>query len=288
MGRTGSPQADEDTTGTIPVNALSLSDLLACMELTPCGEDRFTAPNLPIDYRRVFGGQLLAQAIIAAATSAPEQTVKSLHVAFPREGERDATTEIAVTRIHSGRTFSSRQVSISQGQTPILIGTALLHREEPGPDFQSIERTPAGPDAATPVDMPLIPWETRLAAGVDLESRSVGPAQTELWIRAAESPPDPTAQQALLAHATDLNLIGTAMRAMPDLSQADAPERVQTAVVSHSVWFHRPIDLRNWVCLQQEAPVTTGSRGFGRGDALCEDGRAVAAFSQESLIRLRN
>ena len=92
-------------------------------------------------------------------------------------------------------------------------------------------------------------------------------------------------QQALLAHATDLTLIGTAMRPMPGLSQADSPERVQTAVVSHSLWFHRDVALRDWLCLQQESPVTAGTRGFGRGDAVAESGRAVASFSQESLIR---
>ena len=258
------------------------------MELTPRGEDRYTAPNLPIDYRRVFGGQLLAQAVVAAAATDPEKTVKSLHVAFPREGERDAMTEIAITRVHTGRTFSSRQVSIHQGATPILVGTALLHLTESGPDFQSLEPVQAAPDAASPVDMPLIPWETRLAAGVDLESREVGPARSELWMRAPGSPSDPTTQQALLAHATDLNLIGTAMRPMPDISQADAPERVQTAVVSHSIWFHREIHLQDWLCLQQESPVTTGARGFGRGDAVSKDGQAVAAFSQESLIRIRS
>ena len=266
----------------------TLSELLACLELSARGADRFAAPNLPIDYHRVFGGQLLAQAIVAATASDRGKTVKSLHVTFPREGDRDAVTEIAVSPIHSGRTFSSRQLSITQGETPILVGTALLHREEPGPHFQAIERTAAGPDEAMPVDLPLIPWETRIAGGVDLESRAADPGDLELWLRAPDAPNAPVLQQALLAHATDLTLIGTAMRPMPGLSQADAPERVQTAVVSHSLWFHRTVALRNWVCLQQESPVTTGTRGFGRGDAVAESGDALASFSQESLIRPRS
>ncbi len=271
-----------------PVSRLTLSDLLACLELAPREVDRFAAPNLPIDYHRVFGGQLLAQAIVAATASDADKTLKSLHVAFPREGERDAPTEITVERVHSGRTFSSRQIAISQGETPILVGTALLHRDEAGPDFQSVERAAAGPGEATPIDLPLIPWETRIAGGVDLESREVGPGEIELWMRVPEAPAETALQQALLAHATDLTLIGTAMRPMPGLSQADSPERVQTAVVSHSLWFHREVGVRDWLCLQQESPVTSGARGFARGHAVSEAGRALASFSQESLIRPRS
>ncbi len=266
----------------------TLSDLLACLELSPRGGNRFAVRNLPIDYHRVFGGQLLAQAIVAAATSDNEKAVKSLHVTFPREGDRDAATEITVSPIHSGRTFSSRQISISQGDTPILVGTALLHREEPGPHYQTIERAAAGPDEAKPVDLPLIPWETRIAGDVDLESRAAQPGELELWMRTPDAPNEPVLRQALFAHATDLTLIGTAMRPMPGLSQADSPERVQTAVVSHSLWFHRDVALREWICLQQESPVTTGTRGFGRGDAVAESGVALASFSQESLIRPRS
>jgi len=270
------------------VTGPTLSELLTCLELSPRGENRFAVRNLPIDYHRVFGGQLVAQAIVAATASDSEKTVKSLHVTFPREGDRDAATEIAVSRVHSGRTFSSRQVSISQGDTPILVGTALLHREEPGPDYQSVERPAAGPDEATPIDLPLIPWETRIAGGVDLESPAAEPAELELWMRAPEAPAETVVQQALLAHATDLTLIGTAMRPMPGLSQADSPERVQTAVVSHSLWFHREVGLRDWLCLRQESPVASGARGFGRGHAVSEAGRALASFSQESLIRPRS
>ena len=91
--------------------------------------------------------------------------------------------------------------------------------------------------------------------------------------------------QALFAHSTDLTLIGTSLRPHVAVSEARSPDRIQTAVVTHTVWFHRPIRMDDWVLIAQESPVTAGARGFGTGHAWSADGTLVASFAQESLIR---
>ena len=265
-----------------------LSDLLSCLELQRLDEERFRAPNLPMDYYRVFGGQLLAQAIVAATSAEEGKRVKSLHVTFPREGERDATTEIRVHGVHSGRSFASRSIEVVQGERVLMLGTVLLHAEEEGPGHHIAVRSSSGPEEAKPRDLSMIPWETRIAGGVDLSDRGEGPPELSIWMRAPESPDDPMQQQALLAHASDLTLIGTTLRAWPGRSQADSPEKLHTAVVSHSIWFHGPVDLRAWTRLQQESPVSGGGRGFGLGQVISESGRIVASYAQESMIRARS
>lgn len=263
------------------------ADLVGCLKLEQVDAERFRAPNLPMDYYRVFGGQLLAQAIVAAGCTETGKSVKSMHVTFPREGSRDETTEIVTRSVQSGRTFASRSVEVVQGDRPLLLGTILLHTEEPGDGHQVPAPSIAGPDEAKPVDLQMIPWDTRIVDDVDLDSREQAPAELAIWMRAEDSPPDPLLQQALIAHATDLTLIGTALRARPGLSQADSPEKLHTAVVSHSLWFHAPVDLREWTRLQQESPVSGGGRGFGVGHVIGDNGRLLASYAQESLIRAR-
>ncbi len=264
-----------------------LADLLRCLEPTRLDDERFRATNLPMDYYRVFGGQLLAQVIVAAGASEPGKRVKSLHVTFPNEGERDAETEIRVRAVGGGRSFASRAVEVVQGERPLLLGTVLLDAEEEGPGHQVAVAEATPPDEARPEDLQMIPWETRIVDGVDLAAREQGPPELTLWMRAPESPPDEGVQRALLAHATDLTLIGTTLRAWPGLGQADSPERIQTAVVSHAIWFHGAVDLRQWTRLRQESPVSGGGRGFGQGHVLSAGSRLVASYAQESLIRRR-
>ena len=264
-----------------------LDDLLRCLELERMDEERFRAPNLAMDYYRVFGGQLLAQAIVAASTAEAGKRVKSLHVTFPREGERDATTEVRVRSVHSGRSFASRSVEVVQGDRTLMLGTVLLHAPEEGPGHQVPLEAGPGPEEAEPADLVMIPWETRIVGGVDLGDREAGPPELAIWMRAAESPRDETLQSAILAHATDLTLIGTTLRAWPALSQADSPAKLHTAVVSHSIWFHASIDLRDWTCLRQQSPVSGGGRGFGLGHVVSTSGDIVASYAQESMIRTR-
>jgi acyl-CoA thioesterase-2 len=136
------------------------------------------------------------------------------------------------------------------------------------------------------VDLGMVPWETRVVGDADLGDRSTGPATYQFWMRTPALPDDPSLHQALLAHATDLTLIGTALRPVDGLSQADSTVRFHSAVTSHTVWFHQPFRIDEWLLADQHSPVLAGGRAFGRGDIWSQDGRLVASFAQESMIRM--
>jgi acyl-CoA thioesterase-2 len=264
---------------------VTFEDVLACLELQRLGEDRYTAPNIPMPYHRVFGGQLLAQAIAIAAASAEGKSPKSIHVSFPREGDLAKPVEYRVRRLQQGRSFASLSIEARQGEKAILAALVSLHVEEPGLSHQLDAPEVGAPEDAAPRDLSMIPWETRMVGDVDLASNAVGPASLEFWMRAPALPDDPVIHQALFAYATDLTLIGTALRPHAELSEADVHEKIATAVTTHTAWFHRPLRMDDWILVAQESPSAAGARGFGLGHAFTRDGVLVASFGQESLIR---
>lgn len=264
---------------------ISFEETLACLELEERSEDRYSAPNIAMPYSRIFGGQLLAQLVALAAETAPGKQVKSLHALFPREGDLQAPVEFEVARLQDGRSFAGRHIAGSQRGRAIVSASVSLHIFEEGPEHQLAPPDLGAPEDAPLVDLSMIPWETRVVGGVDLEARDAGPAELALWMRAPALPEAQTVHQALLAHATDLTLIGTALRPLEGLGEADAPERIHTAVTSHTIWFHRDVKLDDWILLRQQSPSVAGGRGFGLGHAFARSGALVASYAQESMIR---
>lgn len=278
--------------GTILMTQLcTLEALLACLEIESTGDDAYTAPNLELPYHRVFGGQLLAQAISIATHSCadgnPPKRVKSMHVTFPRAGDLRDPVAYTVERLHDGRTFATRQITGSQTHRPIFTALVTLDTDEPG-GFEHQREAPGvpGPNQSTPAELSMIPWETRIVDGVELASEAVGPPRLEFWQRAPKLPEDPVIHQALFAHATDLTMIGTLLRPHPGVSEAHSPDRIQTAVTTHTLWFHRPFRMDEWLLIEQEGPSLGGGRGFAMGHAFAGDGALVASFAQESMIRI--
>lgn len=237
-------------------------------------------------YRRIFGGQLLAQCIAIASRDAPGKGVKSMHAVFPREGDLDRAVDFRLARFQDGRTFAGRTITGSQDGRCIVHATLSLHAEESGLSHQKEAPDLGAPADAEPTTLSMIPWETRVVGGVDLASREAGPASFAFWMRAPTLPDDEHVHQALLAHATDLTLIGTTLRPHAGLGEADAPERILTAVTSHTIWFHRRLRLDEWILLVQESPSAAGARGFAHGHAWAQDGALVASYAQESMLRL--
>ncbi|OBF21798.1 acyl-CoA thioesterase domain-containing protein [Mycobacterium sp. ACS4331] len=272
--------------------AVSLPELLACLKLRHVGDDAdhrlFEADNLTLDYRRVFGGQILAQFIAAAQSACPDKSVKSMHCIFPREGQADEPIRYRVQHHHEGRSFAT--LSLTAAQSAAVVGTASvsMHVPESGREHQDLGYCggpvpdPPGPEHA--LSLGFIPWETRSA--VDLGDRSAGRPEFELWQRTPTVPDD--LQVALTAYATDLTLIGTALRPLDGYSQSDTITRFTSAVTSHTMWFHRPFRTDDWLLLRQHSPLLAGGRSFGRGDALTRDGRLVASYAQEALVRFRD
>lgn len=267
------------------MSIISFEDTLGCVAVEAQGDDHFTAPNIPMEYYRIFGGQLLAQGIAIAVATCEGKAVKSLHVGFPRPGDLRKPVAFRVERLQDGRSFASRQIFGSQEGKLIFHATVALHAVEQGDGHQQSAPDVGRPEDATLEDLGMIPWETRVVGGVDLASRDVGPPSYQFWQRTPKLPDDPMIHQALFAHSTDLTLIGTALRPVAGLSEADSVDKIQTAVTSHSIWFHRAFRLDEWVLIAQECPSLGGARGFGIGHAYGAGGELIASFAQESMIR---
>jgi len=212
------------------------SDLLACLNFDGAPSDtHFTAHNQHLEYHRVFGGQLLAQFIRAASLSCPEKAVKSLHAVFPREGRADEPVDYEVIRHHEGRSFATLSIVATQSKGPIGTASVSLHVTEDGPALQSAEPVGPVPGPEHEVPLDLIPWQTRAAD--DLNATTTGPPEFELWMRTPSV--DPDLAPALAAYATDLTLIGTALRPLDGLSQRGNGTQFTSAVTTHTIWFHR-------------------------------------------------
>jgi acyl-CoA thioesterase-2 len=261
-----------------------LDDLIGCLDLTDLEPGVLEGRNLDIGYHRVFGGQLLAQILVAAAGASPEKSVKSLTVLFPREGDTSKAMTYRVVKHQDGRTFGTTEVVASQDAKVIAVAGVSMHVDEDGLHRSDAPPDVGPPDAAARVDLGMVPWETRVVGEVDLSDRATGPARLEMWMRAPAVAGERATHQALLAHATDLTLIGTALRPFEGVSQADSTVTLHTAVTSHSLWFHQPFRIDDWLLIAQHSPVVANGRSFGRGDVFAGN-ELVASFAQEAMIR---
>jgi acyl-CoA thioesterase-2 len=163
----------------------------------------------------------------------------------------------------------------------IATASISMHAVEGGPEHQDADEVPPvlGPEHELALD--LIPWETR--AAVDLNATTTGPARFEFWMRTPAV--DPSLAPALAAYATDLTLIGTALRSVDGAGQRGNGTQFTSAVTSHTVWYHRPLRTDDWLLLRQHSPLLAQARCFGRGDVLTADGVLVASYAQEALLR---
>jgi acyl-CoA thioesterase-2 len=265
------------------------TDLLACLDLSPVSDSDdgalrvFHGANQKLEYHRVFGGQILGQFIEAARVTCPGKSVKSLHSLFPREGRADEPITYEVRRQHEGRTFATLSITASQSSGIIATAAVSMHTAEDGREHQETEPvpTPLGPEHTLAIDM--IPWEIR-ATG-DLNDDGVATARFEMWMQTPDV--DPALAPALTAYATDLTLIGTALRPIDGVNQRGNGTTFTSAVTSHTLWFHRPFRTDRWLLLRQHSPIVAHGRTFGRGDVLTEDGGLVASYAQEALVRFR-
>jgi acyl-CoA thioesterase-2 len=267
------------------------NDLLSCLNLTLIEDDEraanrditaFEGGNQKLEYHRIFGGQILSQFIRAASLTCPDKTVKSLHTVFAREGHAEAPLRYEVTLQHVGRSFASLTITARQDPKVVATASICMHAPEGGPDRQTVAEIPALLGAENRTSLDLIPWETRSAD--DLDTTAAGPPRFELWMRTPSV--DPDLAQALTAYATDLTLIGTALRPLEGFSQKGNGTAFTSAVTSHTLWFHRPFRTDQWLLLRQRSPLMAHGRSFGVGDVLTEDGSLVASYAQEALLRL--
>jgi acyl-CoA thioesterase-2 len=272
-----------------------MSDLQAfldVLDLTPVGEGpddgriRFTAESLDEGHGVVFGGQLLAQTVVAGASAMPDKEVKSLHTVFARGAAIGAPLDIDVEVLHQGRAMGSTSVTIRQGDRVCTRATVLL--QVPDPDL--IRHQPPMPEVGSPESFQRRPvtdwWDMRIVDEVDIsDPELVGPAELGVWSRFPGAPGDLTTSQALLAYASDGFLIATAMRPHAGVGQAQAHVSISTTVLSQMITFHEPFDAGEWLLLEHESPYAGRGRSYGRADAFTQDGRLVASYVQENMIR---
>ena len=265
----------------------ALTDLLQALDLEQVGESRYRAQNVAGGRGVIFGGQLLAQSIVAAMRDQPGKELKTIHTVFARGGAVDAPVDIDVDVMHSGRAFASATVTMRQGErlctrSLVLLSAAepdVIRHADPMPAVDPPERAVAMGDSASA-------WQVRIVGGVDIsDPQAVGPAELDVWTRFHGAPDDPTTSQALLAYATDGFLIGTAMRPHAGIGQSLAHVTLSTGVISHTLTFHEPFAAADWTLLAHRSPYAGRGRTYGRADVFARDGRLVASFVQDNMVR---
>jgi acyl-CoA thioesterase-2 len=279
-----------------------LGELVELLELERLEVDLFRGQQPTTSLQRVFGGQVLAQALRAACYAAAEdRSVHSLHGYFLLGGDPSVPILYDVQRIRDGRSFSVLRVVARQHGRVIFYLTSSFHVRETGFEHQDVM-----PEVTAPEDCPslaevysragdrsLEAWKSEWAAldvryaghsgpGGDLDG-STRPAKARLWLRAAgDLPDDPDLNACVLTYASDLTLLGASLVPHGVLITSKS---VSATSLDHAMWFHRPVRADHWMLYDQASPSASGARGFSLGRVFNEDGDLVVSVAQEGLIR---
>lgn len=263
---------------------VELGAVLETLALMPIGKAEYHVANLDVAGPVVFGGQILAQSVVAGLAGHEGKSVKTVHTVFARAGAVNKPMVITVERVHSGRSFASSMVTFSQDGKACSRSMVLLSADEPDVIRHADGCSPVPPPA--PDDEQGRVWRTVVAGDVDVRDPDhVGSPDLEVWSCWVDAPDDPATNQALLAFSTESFLIGTAMLPHPGVGQAQAHRTLSTGVISHTITFHQPCAADEWVLLRQHSSFAGGGRAFGRGDAFTAKGQLVASFVQDSMIK---
>ncbi|HEY8527632.1 MAG TPA: acyl-CoA thioesterase domain-containing protein [Acidimicrobiales bacterium] len=263
---------------------VAVDDLVRALRLEQTGEDTYRGTNAESGTPVIFGGQLLAQTIVAALAGQDDKTVKTVHTIFARAGRSESPVEITVDRMHAGRAFASSTVTIAQGDRLCARSLVLLTADEP----DLIRHADPAPDDVEPPDDAGDDgeWQVRIVGDVDVnDPDQVGPPELDAWSRFPGAPDEPGIAQALLAYATDGFLIATAMRPHAGVGQAQAHVTLSTGVISHTLTFHEPFPADEWLLLAHHSPYAGRGRSYGRAHVFRPDGTLVASYVQDAMIR---
>ncbi|MCJ7671383.1 MAG: acyl-CoA thioesterase II [Acidimicrobiia bacterium] len=279
----------------------ALDDLLVLLELEPLEVNLFRGLSPDEDQQRVFGGQVAAQALVAAGrTVESDRPVNSLHSYFLRPGDPNVPIIYEVDRIRDGRSFTTRRVIAIQHGKAIFNLAASFQIVETGPDHAMAMPEVPGPEALPTYRERLQPYLPRLGAEMvewlsrerPIDSRPVedphwlqpGPRQPEqdVWIRTNGTlPDDPLLHACVVAYASDLSLLDTAT--LPHAIGYDG--HYQMASLDHAMWFHRPFRADEWLLYHQMSPSAHGARGLALGHVFTREGTLAITVMQEGLIR---
>ena len=298
--RVGTKQAGEARLYAGPPRACEREGLFA---LERQGENRFASPPLPSALIRLYGGQVVAQALMAAQhTVASGKWPAHCHAMFQTPGNIAKPISYDIERDSDGRSFSARRIVARQGDAIVLAMNAMFHAEEPGAPTHGA----AMPDVPPPEDLPAMEdvlhasdelaerhepfwlrdhmFEWRPVQTFRINDRPPEPGVQQFWVRLKEPWDGPAADHfALLAYMTDLHLLHVGLA---PLGIGFAADRLQTASLDHSVWFHRPARLDDWMLYALTSPSAAQSIALGTGNLFTRDGEIVASTAQSGLIRL--
>jgi len=280
-----------------------LENLVALLTVQQIEQNVYQGMSQDLGFGQLFGGHVLAQSLVAAAqTVEPGRYCHSLHGYFLRLGKTNAPLFFEVDLIRSGQSFTTRRVVAKQNGIAIFSMSASFQRIEKGYDHQDTMPQVKGPEGLKSELERIreakdkIPESARenLTADRAIEIRVVDPvdffnpekraAQKISWFRTVGnvSQTDPLIHQAILAYASDFGLASTA--GMPHGFTFFKPG-IKIASLDHSIWFHRPVMLDDWMLYVKDSPSASAARGFNRGQIYTSDGTLVASVAQESLLR---
>ncbi len=284
----------------MPASVNELVDLLEVEQL----EVNLFRGGQPVKSRlkRVFGGQVAGQAVMAAQrTVLDDKVLHSLHVYFILGGDPSIPIIYDVENVRDGRSFATRRVAARQHGEVIFYMTASFQRQEDGWDHQDVLTPTPGPDEGTPMadlvsyispdgaQMWLEEW-----GGFDMRyvgdprpeddpSRAYVPVVQRMWFKASDRlSDDAQLHRAAFTYYSDFSLLGAAL--VPHGVLISSP-KVQPASLDHVVWFHRPFRVDEWLLYDQTSPSASGARGLSTARVFTEDGTLVASVAQEGLIR---
>jgi acyl-CoA thioesterase-2 len=283
--------------------AFELDDLHNLLDLEYIEHNIFRGRSIDIGSGTVFGGQALAQSLVAAQRTVDADRVPhSMHGYFILPGDVDAPIVYEIDRLRDGNSFTTRRIVAIQHGRAIFNMAASFQTPEEGAEHQA-----EMPEVPEPMNLPreldLIravedqipedvrsfytrerPIEFRPVEPVDPFNPDAKPPAHHVWFRArGPLPDDRLTHQSVLAYASDYGLLSTALRphglsfVQPDL---------QLATLDHALWFHRPVRADEWLLYAADSPSASGARGFTRGQIFSEDGRLVASVAQEGLMRI--
>lgn len=279
----------------------SIPDLLDQLDLEEIEVGLFRGRNPVTDRQRAFGGQVLAQSLMAVQRTVEEdRTVHSMHGYFLRPGHTDKPMIFDVENLRDGRSFSSRRVLVRQNGAVVMGMSASFHIREEGLSHQDPQpEVPAPEDCPKMSDVmsrhsgaPARLWESQWggfdvrwvgASGADATIPSdVHAAHARIYVRASERlPDDPQLHTAVLAYLSDLTLLSVST--VPHTPVFDE-RKFQAASLDHAMWFHHPVRVDEWWLYDQVSPVAVNARGFSTS-RIFQDGLFVASATQEGLIR---
>jgi acyl-CoA thioesterase-2 len=291
-----------DTAGGDYTSDTTLAALLDLLDLEPIEQNLFRGISPKETQQRVFGGQVAAQALVAATRTVEDCvdcSVHSLHANFLRPGDPRVPILYQVERLRDGRSFSTRRVvAVQHGRSIFQLSASFQVREEGldhhDPMPMNLPAPETVPDLATRLREDGLRWEAPYPSKL-LDLRPVElllphettpmPPTRHIWLRTTgRMPDDPLLHACVLTYASDLYLLGTSL--LPH-GVSGGSEEMFLASLDHAMWFHRPFRVDEWLLYAQHTPSASGGRGFVTGSVFNPDGTLAVSVAQEGVVRPR-